>query len=521
MEPGCRDSDLDLGVSRNPRAPAAQGSGRRAAVIFPIGTNETSFRRAPWVTISLAVTCIAVFTATFPRMQEAQTRLHGAAEDVASHFLRHPYLEIDSRTLSLMSGRYLASDELERLRQMGDTAVAPSSHEAIDQAQRRLAELETRFLDEYDALPSRVWGLIPAVGRLRSWLTHMFMHGSWDHLIGNMVVLLLAGICLEERWGRLLFSLLYGIGGLAGAALFAFRYPEANLPLIGASGAISAVVGAFAVRFWSSRVYFFYWFWIVGTFWLPAWVVTLSWAGNELLMAYVIDAVAPRATGGSVAHWAHLGGFAFGAALGLVMKVSALESRVIDRKIDSTLEQYQNTLLVQALERRGSDPATAFALLARELPRQAYNRDAIEVFWDLGLELHRVPETASQIVRLVREDLKKGELESAAEYVLDLIAQAPDARLEPATLVRLGLELAERRKDRYARDVLEVALRRLGPGATLPSALRLARTLRGLDRRLAADAAGRVLATTGELSPDERQELEQIVSDGAPEELDP
>jgi len=491
-------------------------------VIFPVGTNETTFRRAPWVTISLAVVCTAVFTAVFPRMQESQVRLMMAAEEVAAHFLRHPYLELDPRAVRLMAGRYLSQEETKRLQELGATAVAPPSQAGLDDAQRKLEQLEERFLNEYESMPGRVWGLIPVSASLHGWLTHMFMHGSWDHLIGNLVVLLLAGVCLEERFGRLTFSLLYGVGGLAGAALFAFRYPSANLPLIGASGAISAVVGAFAVRFWSSRVYFFYWFWLVihGTFWLPAWVVTLSWVGNELLMAYVIDAVAPEATGGSVAHWAHLGGFAFGAAAALLMKVSRVETKVIERAIDSTVEQYNNTLLCQAVERQSADPDAAFDLLKRELPKQDYNRDAIVIFWDLGLELGRTPETAPQVMRLVREDVKKGELESAAEFLLDLAAQAPDARVEPPTLVRMGLELAEQNKQRYARDVLRVLLERTDPGTSLPYPMRLARTLRGLDRQLAGKAAERILTTSTELPPEQRQELEQIVADSAPEEVE-
>ena len=142
--------------------------------------------------------------------------------------------------------------------------------------------------------------------------THMFLHGSWMHLLGNMWFLWLFGNNIEDAMTRPRFIVFYLLCGLAAAGLQVFASPDSAVPMVGASGAISGVMGAYLVLFPRVRVYtviplgFF-----LQTFALPAWAMLLYWAALQ-----VFGGLGDGASGGGgVAFWAHIGGFLSGVVL--------------------------------------------------------------------------------------------------------------------------------------------------------------------------------------------------------------
>jgi membrane associated rhomboid family serine protease len=144
-------------------------------------------------------------------------------------------------------------------------------------------------------------------------ITSMFLHGSWMHLIGNMWFLWLFGNNIEDSMTRPRFVFFYLICGLAAAMAQVAANAGSNVPMVGASGAISGVMGAYLILYPRVRVYtlvplgFF-----LTTVALPAWVMLLYWAFLQLASGVV--SLAGSAIGG-VAFWAHLGGFAAGIVL--------------------------------------------------------------------------------------------------------------------------------------------------------------------------------------------------------------
>ena len=135
-----------------------------------------------------------------------------------------------------------------------------------------------------------------------------------------MWFLWLCGVNLEDRWGRWLFLPFYLCAGVAGALLHRALAPDAFVPVIGASGAIAGAMGAFLVTMARTRISFAYVLLIsfrprAGTFQSPAYVMLPLWLGSELLGAWLKP-------GDGTAHWAHVGGFAFGAAVAAVLKLS-------------------------------------------------------------------------------------------------------------------------------------------------------------------------------------------------------
>jgi membrane associated rhomboid family serine protease len=147
-----------------------------------------------------------------------------------------------------------------------------------------------------------------------SWFTAMFMHGSWDHLLGNMLFLAIFGKNVEDAFGRLGYLALYVAGGFAAAALqtvmtlgFASG-ADAQVPMLGASGAISAVLGAFVVLYPHARIRTLVLVFFVR---IPAWAYLGGWFLYQLHAAHE-SLLTASAAGSGVAFFAHVGGFVFG-----------------------------------------------------------------------------------------------------------------------------------------------------------------------------------------------------------------
>jgi membrane associated rhomboid family serine protease len=148
---------------------------------------------------------------------------------------------------------------------------------------------------------------IPAL----SVLTAMFLHGSWLHLLGNMLFLLIFGNNVEDRMGRLKYLLFYLFCGYAATYGFALFNSGSTASLVGASGAIAGVLGAYLVTFPRARVVGLLTFFFFLPVRLPAWVVLGSW----FVLQYLYFTGLGVAHGGDVAYGAHVVGFVVGALL--------------------------------------------------------------------------------------------------------------------------------------------------------------------------------------------------------------
>jgi membrane associated rhomboid family serine protease len=144
-------------------------------------------------------------------------------------------------------------------------------------------------------------------------ITSMFLHGSWMHLIGNMWFLWLFGNNVEDSMTRGRFLAFYLLCGLAAALLQVATDPTSIVPMVGASGAISGIMGAYLVLYPHARVFTFVPLgFMMTSVALPAWVMLLYWAFIQFVSG--VSAGGGEATGG-VAFWAHVGGFVAGVAL--------------------------------------------------------------------------------------------------------------------------------------------------------------------------------------------------------------
>jgi rhomboid family protein len=164
------------------------------------------------------------------------------------------------------------------------------------------------------------WGLVPArfahdpAGEAVTVVTSMFLHGGWLHLGGNMLFLWIFGDNVEDRLGHGRYSLFYLLSGAAAAAAQFFIDPTSPVPMVGASGAIAGVLGGYVLLYPRARVLVALPIFVfVQFFELPAWVVIGEWFVLQLFNGAF--SLAPGASGGGVAFFAHIGGFIAGVAL--------------------------------------------------------------------------------------------------------------------------------------------------------------------------------------------------------------
>ncbi len=158
-------------------------------------------------------------------------------------------------------------------------------------------------------------GLIPAQllanpnGEWMTILSSMFLHGGWFHIISNMWILFIFGDNIESRMGGFRYLLFYLLSGIAAALLQTYILPTSTVPMIGASGAVAGVLGAYLVMFPNSRVAslvpIFFIFTLVE---IPAFIFLVFWFISQLYSGLF----SLQGSAGGVAWWAHIGGFLFG-----------------------------------------------------------------------------------------------------------------------------------------------------------------------------------------------------------------
>jgi membrane associated rhomboid family serine protease len=185
----------------------------------------------------------------------------------------------------------------------------------VEQGLWGLGDVGNERVVEYGAIPAEITEgeNLPVSDEAPFWLTtitSMFLHGSLLHLGGNMLFLWIFGNNIEDSMGRLAFLAFYLLGGFAALGLHILSDPDSAVPTVGASGAIAAVLGAYARLYPRARVVTLVFIVIIFTVvTLPALLVLGLWFLLQLLPAF---AEPVDGAGGGVAYFAHIGGFVFG-----------------------------------------------------------------------------------------------------------------------------------------------------------------------------------------------------------------
>jgi membrane associated rhomboid family serine protease len=478
-------------------------------ILLPIGHEETGVRRLPWITFGIMGLCALIFVSSGRGQLFAteDVNLSRSIHDALQYYGEHPYLELDAELeqLAFREGRPDTVQEMFGTFQRD--SPSPTQRDVLQREQLELNALSAQALQAYRAHSLFAFGLIPDHVAPHTLVTHMFLHAGWLHLFGNMLILYLAGPFIEDVWGRPLYLIFYLGCGLVAAFTHLAAHPDATAPMVGASGAIAGVMGAFLFRYRRTRIRFFYMvalFWR-GTFSAPAIVMLPVWFGEQLFMALASGG------GGGVAHWAHVGGFAAGLGGAFAIRSWGIEDQIrpgLEHKIATTVLEQRSldeglAALAEGDVERGIENLTA---AVREDPT---NHDAADALWGAASCADRSNDVAPVMLVAMRTALRIGNSDWAVERWRELMEESKDLHASPELWIRLARALGDRDAPAEARQVLRRAMLDAGSTMTTATALRIAEVALSLDPP-SARASLRLALSRPDLDPDERTAAELL-----------
>ncbi len=412
-------------------------------MIIPIGHEEDTVRRLPWVTFVVIALNIVVFLSVGLQAERTERRIGDRFRAVVDYWGAHPYLDLPDDFLAETATARERRDVTLMSEAMKGAGHDTEVYQERAREQEELDRLVARFWDARGSHPYWRWGFTPAHPSVDSLLASMFMHAGWLHLITNMFILFLAGPAVEDRYGRPLFAALYLSSGVVAALAQMAAAPASTVPLVGASGAIAGVMGAFLIRLGRTRIRFFYWFAFVfrGTFTAPAWTMLSLWLLQQLFYGSLVGAE------GGVAYWAHAGGFAYGVAVAVFVRQLRIEERFVHPAIEASISVVQHPGLEEGLVllSRG-EVESARRHLEQVVADEPGNVDARLGLWQSYLEEGRAGEGTNHLLAVVETEVRGGEPVLAYEHWCEL--QDAGGSPGPAALrYRLGSMLQDQDRD--------------------------------------------------------------------------
>jgi len=483
-------------------------------MFIPIGHEETTVRRLPWVTFIIMALCLVVLIFTYPGERSRREKAFENLNEAWGYFEEHPYLQMDERLRGALTEQFGDAETnalIEMMRQAGPRP--PSDGAQLLREQEEFEALLEAFFSAVDSTPLRVLGVVPADMSLPSLITYQFAHAGWGHLFGNLFMLFLAGPFIEDRWGRPLYATFYLTAGVFAALMFVVRYPDFGGPLVGASGAIAGVMGAFLIQFWNTKIRFFYWIYVkFGTIEAPAWLVLPLWFVKELVFAQAMDTGPPGEGGGGVAFWAHVWGFVFGVIVASAIAYFRIEERFIHRAIESKVTLVENPSLEAAARlAEDGDREAAKEALTRELSTQPDNVDAAIALWNLCFQEGTVGPAVPHMLNAIRAAARKGDHQFVTTHWLEVLDSEHEVDLDPALGARIGEMLRDGSLGEACAATLDLAARRVDVATPAGVLLRLARLAAKMGSSQAPVLASAALANP-DLPPEAREELEPLAS---------
>lgn len=491
-------------------------------MFLPVGHDQSSVRRLPWVTFTLMGLCVVLFLLTLGPVKSTEQEAGRLLSEIAEYYVIHPNLELEPEIDEYLFGFIPESQgQREAFKEVlkegatgfgllgGDEDKGPEETEAEQQAQ--LDRLTAEFHTTVESSPYFTFGLTPADQHLFAYITHQFMHGGWMHLIFNMLFLYLAGPYLEDVWGRPLFAGFYLSAGVFAALVYVMKYPTMEAPIVGASGAIAGLMGAFLIRYGHTKIKFVFFFFLTPRFFdAPAWLMLPLWLLREVFYGQAVDFGGGQGSG--VAHWAHVAGFVFGIAAAVGVKQLKFEEKYVETALEAHAIQHQNLDLEAALEaRRAGEMKKAEEILLSQLKANPGDFDVAMAYWDVRRDVGDIAPAVPFVLRVFRDVLRKGESDLVALRWPEILEMAPPGSVDPVLALRVVETLG---------DELEESLRRatVDAGAAGATSATPAGVLARLTRAGAAvgSASTRGLAEQALASPDlpyeTRTEIEKLLA---------
>lgn len=389
-------------------------------MLIPLRHENMQGRRWPVVTFGIIALNVLLFLCTHSIIDRQAPELGEVKLHLVLLAAAHPELKVQDKAGEFV--RYIRTKNAP----LWAEAQKPD-RDVVDawDARMRMKDDSAPWQEEMDALGSAYtrldaesllnkYAFVPAHQTLLGLIGGNFLHGGWLHLIGNMWFLWLAGAILEDTWGRLIYPAFYMIAGVLAFQVHALVNAGSFTPTLGASGAIAGLMGAFLVRYPTTKIemgwlviYRFYRFKMFAYWLLPLWLLTEIFSGT----------VSGSSSG--VAHWAHVGGFAFGALIAVIVQRSGLE-QMAEKGIQEKISWVSHPLLAEAteqIEKGELDPAAA--TLRKMLQEKPDSIDSYRMLQRIYWQQNNLPAYRDALSKLLALEIKANDHEGALQTFQD------------------------------------------------------------------------------------------------------
>lgn len=436
-------------------------------ILIPVGHDHGELRRWPIITFAIMGLCAAVSFVQYDTERGRDAAARKALQEAVEYYATNPDLQPSPELKPVFERVLMAQDSSTRRLFHKDAEKKAGDEETRAERQQKLDQLTQAWQAPLRSSIVWSWGLIPSQFSWLKLVTSMFVHIGFLHLLFNMLFLYMTGPFIEDVWGRALFAVFYLAGGMFADGMFAWQDPDLDVPLVGASGAVAAVMGAFLVRYPRAKIKLLtFVLWRRVVFSAPAWLLFSLWFLGEYAEA---SATSSHLWAGKpavqVANWAHVWGFVLGAAVSALIRSLRLEERYFFDAIESrrveALDPFQSRL-AQLLDRGNENEACR--MVAVELLQRPNDADLAETYWRLS-RTGAMKTKPAVCLRIIDNDLQQRREDLALDRWFELRgavpAVAPDVRLG----VRLARCLMEHGRRGDAEALLAECHRRLTPSS--------------------------------------------------------
>ena len=487
-------------------------------MIIPIGT-KSSLALKPKVTIGLIIANVIVAIISFPLMKESEKDLfkvyrHLYANQIRLYVAEHrpnerfdPYFQghfesslkqietaedyIDLE-IGIMEALSFVNATIEDIESYGEELLERTElfyadlHDGSDEIfddWKRLKSKEEKILQ---ANVVYALGLTPKkMSHIHTFFTHLFLHGGIMHLLGNMLFLWIVGCLLEDSWGRMAFLGFYLLGGAFAGLAHCLQDTTSATPLVGASGAIAAAMGAFTIRHFWTKIKFFYFFifffrplW--GTFYLPACIFLPFWFFQQVTLKYLSDFMG----GSDVAYLAHIAGYVAGVVTALAVRMTGAEERYL-----APIVQRKQVEAGVLMDPRFDKACKLMDQGEIEKAKYLFNQlikaspDHLNMMQDIAIiyKEHGLIRDYDLIVnKVLQKLLLKSMYEEASVLALDIINRREPLNTNPQYLMRVAKWLTDESRYGEAHDIYRSIIRNnSSPQVSAKASIALAKLLTG------------------------------------------
>ena len=416
---------------------------------IPIGNENSTVRRLPWITFVIMATNVVVFYVTLPVVGGQLDELEKLGTRIQQYIGKHQELLADEKVREQLSEIGMIS-KMEReaideeMKKSPETEAMHKEWMKGIEGQKLREELNEKLSAFKLAAQESLWykfGLAPnGKWKMHQLITAAFLHGGTLHLFFNLIFFFAVAFSLEDLWGRGVFLGFYLLSAAA-ASLPSLVSPGA-VPMIGASGAISATMGAFLFRLPKTKIKLCCIPGMTPIWWLrllcgyrnlivmvPGYVYLASYFIAQVVSWY-FDKKAGSVS--NVAYSVHIAGFVFGAGFALMMKATKYEEQYINPKIEAMVSFSAAPAVTQALEALDKgDSVMAERKLRAHLSKQPNDTNALLAAIQIYQKAENFERLNSMYARLIRQHLANDDKEAALYAYDSLLSAFPDNNVAP------------------------------------------------------------------------------------------